>query len=143
MRERASATRIVCSWAGAAGGAIRERPAARSARPMLMSPPAVPGSAAARKRAVLLLQLERPELLDRRVDVARIHQALGGKLRRGELVLHVPGLDVEHAGGVHAAIRAARRPRVLVQELRAPLGAAGHQPVDAGGARAAPGAGLA
>src|SRR6187402_3135367 len=74
--------------------------------------------AAARMLAVLVLDHERSELLHGVLQIAHVHQPLGGKLCRDHLGLEVPGLDVEQARHVDQPVRAARRPRIFVQELR-------------------------
>src|SRR5262245_48255334 len=84
--------------------------APRRSATMLVVPAAGTASAAARQLTALIFELEWPKLLDREIDVARVHEPLSRKLLVGELLLYVPGLDVEHAGGIDVAVGAARRP---------------------------------
>src|SRR3979490_3354647 len=78
-------------------------------------------SAAPVELRVLVLELERAELLHRRVGIAHVEEPVGGQLRGGELVGHVPVLHIEHGGDVDAKIRAARHPGILVEQLRVAL----------------------
>src|SRR6266571_2717794 len=68
------------------------------------------GSTAAGELAVLVLEHERSELLERIVDVALVHDPVGRELHVAHLVLHVPALHVEHAVDIDLPVRAARRP---------------------------------
>src|SRR5213078_4619163 len=72
--------------------------------------PVAGASAAARELAVLVLDHERPKLADRMIDEAGVDHPLGRELHGRHLVLHVPGVDVEHAGDVDLAVRTAARP---------------------------------
>src|ERR1700712_1754674 len=73
--------------------------------------PAPASLAAARKLAVLVLKLERPKLLVCLVDERGIHHPLRREFLRRHLVGDIPGIDVEHAGCIDLAVRAARGPR--------------------------------
>src|SRR5712671_399551 len=113
----------------------RRRPAISTAAPrrctgiklLPSGPVSVP---AARQLAVLVLEHERPELADGVVDIGGIDDALRRELLGRHLVLHVPLVDVEHAGDVDLAVRAARRPRIFFQELAARGGLGVDQFVD-------------
>src|SRR5262249_25132739 len=89
-------------------------------------------SAAAGELARLVLELPRRQLGQRVIDVAGIEQPLRRQLDVAHLVLHEPGLHVEHAGDVDRAVRAARRPGIVVQQLRAGLGAGADRQIDEG-----------
>src|SRR5215475_4807846 len=84
--------------------------------------------------AVLVFEHERPVLLDCLADIRRLHQAFERKLLRAHLVLHVPSLHVEHAVGVDRPVGVARRPGIVMQELRTVLGPALDEKIDHGGA---------
>src|SRR5262249_43950312 len=62
-------------------------------------------SAAAGELARLVLELPRRQLGQRVIDVAGIEQPLRRQLDVAHLVLHEPGLHVEHAGDVDRAVR--------------------------------------
>src|SRR5215470_11340033 len=84
-------------------------------------------STAAFELGILVGENERPELLYGKLRVAGVDQALRRELRPREAILGEPILHVEHAGGLDVAVRAARRPRIFVQQFRPPLGAVSDQ----------------
>src|SRR5262249_17468346 len=75
-------------------------------------------SAAPGELAVLVLEDERGELAQRVVDVALVHDPIGRELGVAHLALEEPSLHVEHALDIDGAVRAARRPRIFVQQFR-------------------------
>src|SRR6187402_1425707 len=90
--------------------------------------------AAARMLAVLVLDHERPELLHRVLQIAHVHQPLGGKLRRYHLALQIPRLAVEQSRHIDLPVRAARGPRIFVKQFRPAFRAALDQRIDHVGA---------
>src|SRR5438876_11161196 len=67
-------------------------------------------SAAARERAARIGEHERTERAVGMLDIGLGQKLLGWKIADGQALLHEEGLDIEHAGDVDAAVRAARRP---------------------------------
>ena len=108
----------------------------RRAPPLVHRPPRPRTGGAPRKSTGSLRAssricgLVRPELLDCDLGVVRIDETRGRQFRPREAVARVPVLHVEHACGVDLSVRAARRPGIVVQELRAPLRAVADQEVD-------------
>src|SRR5262249_58786777 len=80
-------------------------------------------SAAPGELALLVLEHERGELAQRVIDVALVHDPIGRELGDAHLALEEPSLHVEHALDIDGAVRAARRPRIFVQQFRARFGA--------------------
>src|SRR5262245_64960234 len=87
-------------------------------------------SATAGELAVLVLEHEWPELAARFLDIAGVDHPFGREFAVAHLVLHEPGLHVEHAGDIDLAVRAARRPGIFVQQFRTGLGAGADREVD-------------
>src|SRR5262245_42024144 len=87
-------------------------------------------SAATVQAAVPVLDDERPELLDRVVDVGVVDKPLGRELPAGQSGLGEPGLHVEQAFLAHAAVGVARRPRIFLQHVGPALGAGADQEID-------------
>src|SRR5215204_3134768 len=103
-----SLRRLLSAWAIANANS----PSAATVSLFFRADAASPWRAAAGQLAVLILELEWSELLHRLLNVASIHQLLGGEVRVAHLVLAVPGLHVEHALRIDATVRIARRPGI-------------------------------
>src|SRR5262252_522890 len=86
-----------------------------------LPPPGEGKSAATFELRILVGGDERPQLLHSKLRVAGIDQMFRRELRPCEAVLDEPILHVEHAGDVDAAVRAARRPRIFVEQFRPSL----------------------
>src|SRR5262249_3935630 len=75
------------------------------------------GAAAAGERALFVLEYERGALAHGVVDIAFVHEPIGGKFGVAHLALVEPCLHVEHAGDIDRAVRTAGRPRLFVPQF--------------------------